>query len=421
MTSQESNAKAKTEKSKLPAVDYGSIGVTGEVIKIEGFKHIPGINCQFSSLRKVLAYHGWDYSEEMVLGLAAALGMIYWETKFMPVPFIGALNAKELEIFDRCVTRLGGKVVAHQTASPLKAHQKLKELLKADKPAITFVDMAFLPYFFRDDAKIPFNGAHFGGHTVVVYGVDEKGGKVYVSDRFARPVEVPLNYFQMARASRYQPFPPTHKIAELWSPENAKPLKEVLPRAIEEDRKFMMNPPISNFGLKGLLKFKAMFPTWYKRFDADKFLLALSSTFIYMETGGSGGAWVRCMYSRFLREAAEALTEPILDKAASMFDEEISAIRELELAMLPDEFPNIAQMRKIIVETNIVQEEMEGNYRQRMRELDDRLKAVVSAAIRDDYAMYPPQIPKVQAAIQKVFGLESRAWEHIQTARLRQP
>jgi hypothetical protein len=273
--------------------------------------------------------------------------------------------------------------------------------------------MAFLPYFFRDDAKIPFDEAHFGGHTVVVYGIDEGKGTVYVSDRFARPVEVPLSYFQMARASLYQPFPPTHKVVELRLPEKAKPLKEALPGALKENLEFMTNPPISNFGLKGYLKLKAMFPTWYKRFDADKFLLALTSTFIYMETGGSGGTWVRCMYSRFLSEAAEVLKKPALGEAASIFDGEIVAIRELERAMLPDELPNLAQIRRIFIETNRVQEKMEGNYRHHMRELDEQLKTAVRAAIYEDYADYQSHIPEVQQKIQRVYDLESKAWARI--------
>jgi hypothetical protein len=377
-----------------------------------------GYNCQLSSLRKTLAYYHWEYSEEMLLGLASALGMLYWEMKFMPTPFIGALNAKELEIFERSVTRLGGQLFPHQTTSPLKGHQDLKAMLKAGEPAITFVDMAFMPYFFREDAQIPFEEAHFGGHTVVVYGLDEKNGIVSISDRLDKPLSVPLKYLQMARASGYQPFPPRHKLVELKIPAKPKPLREVLPRAIKDNLEWMMNPPISNFGLKGYLKFKQQLPTWYKRFDADKFLLALSNTFIYMETGGSGGAWVRCMYSRFLREAAEALNKPMLNEASSIFDEETRAIRELELTMLPDELPNLAQIRRIFIETNRVQETMEGDYRHCIRELDDKLKASVNAAIHYDYIKYPPQIPKVQAAIQKVFDLESKAWTQIKSISL---
>jgi cell division protein ZapA (FtsZ GTPase activity inhibitor) len=419
MPTKDSNKKSvKLAKTKLPKADYGNIGVTGEVLEVRNFKHMAGYNCQLSSLRKMLAHYHWEYSEEMLLGLASALGMLYWEMKFMPTPFIGALNAKELEIFERSVTRLGGQVVAHQTSSPLKAHLELKEMLRAGKPAITFVDMAFMPYFFREDAQIPFDEAHFGGHTMVVYGLDEKNGIVYISDRLEWPLRVPLKYLQMARASSYQPFPPRHKLVELKLPLKPKTLREALPKAIKENLEWMMNPPISNFGLKGYLKFKQQFPEWYKRFDANKFLLALSSTFIYMETGGSGGAWVRCMYSRFLRETAEELNKPMLNEAAGIFDQEITAIRELEQAMLPDELPNLAQIRRIFIETNAVQEKMESNYRHRIRELDEQLKTATNTAKQDDYTRYPPHIPKVQAAIQKVYDLELKAWAQIKSASL---
>jgi hypothetical protein len=114
MPPQDSNKKTpKTAKIKLPKLDYGNIGVTGEVIELRNFTHMPGYNCQLSSLRKTLAYYHWEYSEEMLLGLASALGMLYWEMKFMPTPFIGALNAKELELFERNITRLGGQLVPH--------------------------------------------------------------------------------------------------------------------------------------------------------------------------------------------------------------------------------------------------------------------------------------------------------------------
>jgi len=401
------------EKGKLPEADYGNIGVTSDVLKLENFKHMTGHNCQFSSLRKTLAYHGWDYSEDMLLGLASALGMLYWEMKLMPVPFIGALNAKELEIFERTVTRLGGKVIPHTTSSPLKAHQELKDMLRRGMPAITFVDMAFLPYFFRDDAKIPFEEAHFGGHTVVVYGIDEKGGTVFISDRLAHPVQVPLTYFQMARASGYQPFPPKHKLVELRLPEKPRPLEEVLPGAIKANLEWMTNPPISNFGLKGFLRFKEAFPKWHKTYDADKLLLALSSTFIYMETGGSGGAWCRVMYSRFLKEASEVLHQPKLAEVARIFEDEVQAIRELESTILPDELANMARIREIFIESNRIQEQMPNDYRQRLRELDDKMRAAVNAAKENDYKKYAPQVPKVQEAIQKVHDLESKAWNQV--------
>ncbi|WXG44353.1 MAG: hypothetical protein WED04_10020 [Promethearchaeati archaeon SRVP18_Atabeyarchaeia-1] len=56
---------AKTDRNRLPLVDYGKMGAAGEVISVESFRHFLGTNCQFSSLRKALAYQGWNCSEEV--------------------------------------------------------------------------------------------------------------------------------------------------------------------------------------------------------------------------------------------------------------------------------------------------------------------------------------------------------------------
>ena len=128
---------------------------------------------------------------------------------------------------------------------------------------------------------------------------------------------------------------------------------------------------------------------------------------------------MRCMYSRFLREAAEVLDKSALTNAADIFDEEVKAIRELELTMLPDDFPNMAEIRRILIETNQIQESMHTDYRQRLHELDERLKKSVTGSIHDDYVKYSTQIPKVQVAIQRVHDLESKAWEEIRSARVK--
>ena len=58
----------------------------------KGFQPLPGYNCQLSSLRKLLNYKGIKLSEEMIMGLAEGIGLIYWSMKQMPFPFVGGLN-----------------------------------------------------------------------------------------------------------------------------------------------------------------------------------------------------------------------------------------------------------------------------------------------------------------------------------------
>jgi hypothetical protein len=44
-----------------------SIKIEDDVIMIKGFQHLPGYNCQLSSLRKLLNYKGIKLSEEMIM------------------------------------------------------------------------------------------------------------------------------------------------------------------------------------------------------------------------------------------------------------------------------------------------------------------------------------------------------------------
>ncbi len=204
---------------KLPNVEYGTVGCDEFKYQIPNFNHIGGKNCILSSLNKTLRHYDINYSEEMLLGIASGLSMIVMQ--FKHGPFVGGLNAKDWNCIRAPLDRLGIEYKLHETGSVLKAHQKLKDILRKGQPAVTFVDIAFLPHFFSDQNMIPNEKmGHFGGHTVVVYGLDEVKKEVMISDRFGEPVKIPLDLFQMARASKFAPFAAKNKILELFNPKN---------------------------------------------------------------------------------------------------------------------------------------------------------------------------------------------------------
>jgi hypothetical protein len=185
-----------------------SIKIEDDVIMIKGFQHLPGYNCQLSSLRKLLNYKGIKLSEEMIMGLAEGIGFIYLSMKQMPFPFLGGLDGRD--IFGTAIRRLGGEVDYIKTSSQKKSYDTLKEMLR-EGPLIPMVDIAFLPYFFREGADYPNDEAgHFGAHTFVVYGLNERENKVYVSDRYNQPNELRINEFMEAHGSIYKPFPATN-------------------------------------------------------------------------------------------------------------------------------------------------------------------------------------------------------------------
>ncbi|UYP48754.1 hypothetical protein NEF87_005039 [Candidatus Lokiarchaeum ossiferum] len=399
---------------KLPDVEYGTVGCDGFKYQIPNFKHIGGKNCILSSLNKTLRHYDINYSEEMLLGIASGLSMIVMQ--FKHGPFVGGLNAKDWNCIRAPLDRLGIEYKLHETGSVLKAHQKLKDILRKGQPAVTFVDMAFLPHFFSDQNMVPNEKmGHFGGHTVVVYGLDEMKGEVLISDRFGEPVKIPLNLFQMARASKFAPFAAKNKILELFNPEKSslKSLKEIIPMAIKQNIDQMLNPPIKMLGVPGFLKYKQVFPTWWSKYPGDQFIYAILNLFIFMEVGGCGGAMFRDMYRIFLGEAAVIMEMPSLNKAIEFFEVSIEAIHNLGNALLPDELEWMGKLRKSLLEFNATQESMPDNLNILLKQMENDQKNIIERAISENLSDFPSYFPKIVAAIQHVHDAEKEAWEYL--------
>ncbi|MFX1532815.1 MAG: BtrH N-terminal domain-containing protein [Promethearchaeota archaeon] len=385
--------------------------ISDEVIIIDNFEHIPGKNCQLSSLRKVLAFHKIELSENMLLGIASGLGFIYWSMKQMPTPFIGGLNGKDIALFENVLSRLGGKAELVKTGSQKVSYKQFKDQLREESPLITFVDMAYLPYFFRDDAPYPNEEVgHFGGHTFVIYGLDEKKNVIYVSDRFKKPNTLTIEQFMDAHSSNFAPFPAKNRKLKIITPEKIPQLDSIIIEAIKENGEFMMNPPIKNFGLAGMLKFKKMVKKWPEDYNPEQLLWALTNTWIYNQTGGTGGALFRNMYTEFLSEAYEIVQLEALKEAEDIYRQAAAAWDNVALCLLPDELPAMREIRWTFSESNKVQEEAEPDYQEKLRKINDHWEEYKAAAI-EEAADYQKFIPALQDAIQEAYNLEVKAWE----------
>ncbi|MFX1566855.1 MAG: BtrH N-terminal domain-containing protein [Promethearchaeota archaeon] len=384
-------------------------------IIIDDFKHMAGANCQLSSLRKVLAYYDIDISEPMLLGLCSGLGFFYFYMKNLPFPMILGLSVKKTEVFERILPRLGGTVKITETASVNSAHNNLINLLQNRQPAITFVDFAYLPYFFPEGTPIPNeNSGHFGAHTIVTYGIDEEKDKALISDRYANPHEMTYTQLKAARGSKFAPFPAKNKLVELVLPKKVKDIKQSIPVSIKANANFMFNPPIRNMGLKGFQKWQEMLPTWTNFSDND-LLYGLVSVYIYMETGGTGGAMFRILYRDFLKEVGELLKNDSLLKAADVYDDIIIKLREVEHLILPDDLPNIAKLRALYQKSGDITEKGEKDYQKQLAELDKQVESVLKGALKETNA-WRERIPQIDKGIQEWSDLETKAWEIIKSA-----
>jgi len=382
-------------------------------IVIDDVKHKAGANCQLSSLRKVLAYYDIEISEPMILGLCSGLGFFYFYMKRMPFPMILGMGVKKTEVFERTLPRLGGSVKITETASVNTAHNNLIKILEKGQPAITFVDFAYLPFFFAEGTPIPNEeSGHFGAHTLVTYGIDEEKDEALISDRYANPHKMTYNQLKAARGSKFAPFPSKNKLVELVLPNKAKDIKQSIPAAIKANADFMFNPPIRNMGLKGFQKWREMLPTWGTGFRNNDLIFGLVSVYIYMETGGTGGAMFRIIYRDFLKEAGELLSNDGLLKAADVYDDIIVKIREIERILMPDDLTNIAKLRELFQKSGEITEKGAKDYQKQLAKLNDETENAQEGALEEAEA-WKDGIPELDKGIQEWCDLETKAWELI--------
>src|SRR5512141_2683091 len=94
---------------------------------LPGFRALDGCHCVTASFRKVCEYNRYPISEEMLLGLGAGVGFIYWHARGQ-VPFLGGRgNTKD---FNTDLSRRTGLVITERgTGSSRVAERELRALL----------------------------------------------------------------------------------------------------------------------------------------------------------------------------------------------------------------------------------------------------------------------------------------------------
>jgi hypothetical protein len=285
---------------------------------LEGFKSLVTHHCVTGSMRHIYVYNDHDLSEDMLLGIGAGVGFNYWHFKGQ-LPFIGGRGNVERPKVEGLVKttgrRTGVAVETYTTSSARKAEKTLLEIIGAGQPVMLQCDMGFLPYF--DFGGVDF---HFGWHIVVVCGYDPDTEQALIADRDAELHPVSMEDLEKARGSTYQPFPPKHKWYTFDFSQKRQPTAEEVRQAIAEQAQMMLEPPISNFGVKGIRKAAKMIPKWPDSLDADALRMTLFNAYIFINAeGGTGGGIFRYMFSRFLREAADVTGEARLDESADEF------------------------------------------------------------------------------------------------------
>lgn len=276
----------------------------------DGFDAFPTHHCVTGSVKHIYDFHDYPISEDLLLGLGAGLGFVYFHIKGTD-PFYGGRANNErpgTEGLERTIGRRTGVIVeSHTTGSARKAQQSLRVLLDARAPVFVYVDMGYLPYFDFPEEY------HFGGHTVVVAGHDPDTDEVLIADRDAQLYPVSWEDLEQARGSTYKPFPPQHRWYTFDFAAAHSPTPEDVREAIDNVCHGMLVPPIANLGVKGIRKAIAQTRKWPDALDAEALRRTCFSVALFIDhRGGTGGGIFRYMYARFLDEAAVIADEPRL-------------------------------------------------------------------------------------------------------------
>ncbi len=287
---------------------------------IEDFVPQSGQHCITNSLKQIFAFHGFEISEAMLFGLGSGLSWFYMENKAVPFPIISG-RTKPLDFENALSENTGVKIIVNKTSSIKKASDGLFKMIEYNKPVILYVNMPLLNYL-----NMP-EDAHFGGHSVVVYGIDEVDKVAYVSDRDGKdnPLNVngkildndyylvPLDELAVARNSKYGPFPAQNKWLEFDFTSFNGITPEMIHKAISINLEQLLNPPIKNLSISGIEKFSKAVLKWTEFNNAKLKASAINSFFMIDERGGTGGAAFRKLYANFLQEASIVCNDKALD------------------------------------------------------------------------------------------------------------
>lgn len=289
------------------------------VTPFPGVDRFPTHHCITGSLRHIYDWAGYEISEDMLLGLGSGVGFSYWHFKGADPFYGGRANMERpgVEGLEKTVGRRTGVAVeTFRTSSRRKAETAMLESFAAKEPLMVYLDMGFLGYLGLPDDY------HFGAHCVALVGFDEDTGTVLVADRDPDLHPVSLDELEQARGSRYKPFPPQHQWFAFDFSSRRQPTESELWESIRDAATGMLEPPISNIGVKGIHKAARETAKWPKLMAPDDLRRCCFNAAIFIDaTGGTGGGIFRYMYSRYLDEVAARTGQGQLSKVAVGFGE----------------------------------------------------------------------------------------------------
>jgi|AGTN01.1.fsa_nt_gi hypothetical protein len=291
-----------------------------EIAPFDRCPALDGYHCVTNSLAKIYHHNNHPLSEDMLLGLGAGMGFIYWAPKG-GYPFVGG-RGNPKGFFNDLGARTGVRITETLTASEKKAEVALVKRLKKKEPVMLSGDMGFMPWF-----SFPVE-YHFGGHVFIACGYDGDG-RVLISDMDQAAGGLKKGFYTTAtleqlrkvRGSKFKPFPPKNGSFEFDFSGYHDPTPEDIYASIKQTADAMLNAPIKNLGIKGIRHAAKEIQKWPEIFDETALAMNLFNVYIFIEIGGTGGGCFRYMYARFLKEAATITGDGRLEEGSRLMEQ----------------------------------------------------------------------------------------------------
>ncbi|EMC39397.1 hypothetical protein SMU94_03936 [Streptococcus mutans 66-2A] len=227
----------------------------------------------------------------MIFGLGEGLGFAIFNMKTLDFPFIGGRIKPDL-LTVNLSKNLGLKLITNETNSKNKAWKTVKSLIDSNKAVGLKLDCYHLDYFS--------NPIHFAAHHVAMLGYDDK--KAYLVDTKQQGTKTITSLESLALARNEKG--PMSSRNKYFEKETALiPIETAILKAVCHNSETYLNPPIKNFGYKGIEKASREIIKWFKQSKDIQKEFAMSA--LLMKSAGTGGALFRNFYRDFLKEAYE--------------------------------------------------------------------------------------------------------------------
>ena len=272
---------------------------------IDGWVHIPGTHCGSVSLRDVMTYFKYEWSEAMCFGIGGGLGFYYTISETMSPSHMIFLRGPEMET-------TFFSLIHHHTNwkhSEENVIEKMKSYINQEIPVIIQTDIFYLEYYNSN--------THFPGHIVSVWGYDDENKIMFVADNHLEGLQkVPYEDFKNGMGSKDLSNPLNNNFIDVSLNNINIDLEELVPEAIKENARKMLLGCTGGRGESGVDKIKLWsedVPNWK---DVEDWKWSARFGYQVIKKRGVGGAGFRWIYRDFLKEA-ESIVPKIKDLGLS--------------------------------------------------------------------------------------------------------